>query len=119
VRTLNFRIPEDLSRVILRALEKNKEKRYQRAEDLRADLAAVEKDLPVTEATLPQRGPAEKTVVRRRPPWVVPGLILGALVLSAILFFVLRGSRRPSGPAPGSAPRLPGKIPSPFCPSGT
>ena len=40
-RTLNPRIPQDLEDIIRRALEKDRDRRYQTASDLRADLAAV------------------------------------------------------------------------------
>ena len=45
-RELNSQLPEDLSRVILRCLEKDKVKRYQTAEELRTDLEKVEQGLP-------------------------------------------------------------------------
>jgi len=48
-RELNAQLPEDLSRVILRCLEKDKAKRYQRAEELRIDLEKVEQGLPTKE----------------------------------------------------------------------
>ncbi|RPJ43860.1 MAG: tetratricopeptide repeat protein, partial [Deltaproteobacteria bacterium] len=48
-RELNSQLPEDLSRVILRCLEKDKTRRYQTAEELRTDLEKVEQGLPTTE----------------------------------------------------------------------
>jgi serine/threonine protein kinase/Flp pilus assembly protein TadD len=48
-RELNTQLPEDLSRVILRCLEKDKANRYQAAEELRTDLEKVEQGLPTTE----------------------------------------------------------------------
>jgi eukaryotic-like serine/threonine-protein kinase len=48
-RELNSQIPEDLSQVILRCLEKDKAKRYQTAGELRTDLEKVEQGLPTTE----------------------------------------------------------------------
>jgi serine/threonine protein kinase/Flp pilus assembly protein TadD len=48
-RELNSQLPEDLSRVILHCLEKDKVKRYQTAEELRTDLEKVEQGLPTTE----------------------------------------------------------------------
>ncbi|MGB9005218.1 MAG: protein kinase [Candidatus Aminicenantales bacterium] len=48
-RELNTQLPEDLSRVILRCLEKDRAKRYQTAEELRTDLEKVEQGLPTTE----------------------------------------------------------------------
>jgi serine/threonine protein kinase/Flp pilus assembly protein TadD len=51
-RELNSQLPEDLSRVILRCLEKDKAKRYQTAGELRADLEKVEQGLPTTERVI-------------------------------------------------------------------
>jgi serine/threonine protein kinase/Flp pilus assembly protein TadD len=54
-RELNSQLPEDLSRVILRCLEKDKVKRYQTAEELRTDLEKVEQGLPTTERVIAQK----------------------------------------------------------------
>ena len=48
-RELNSQLPEDLSQVILRCLEKDKAKRFQTAEELWTDLEKVEQGLPTTE----------------------------------------------------------------------
>jgi len=56
-RELNAQLPEGLSRVILRCLEKDKDKRYQRAEELRADLEKIEQGLPTTERIVAERKP--------------------------------------------------------------
>ena len=42
-QTLNPQIPEDLSRIILKCLEKDKAKRYQSAADVHSDLERIEK----------------------------------------------------------------------------
>ncbi len=42
-------IPDDLSRIILKCMEKEKEKRYQNVEELHADLTAVEEQIGTTE----------------------------------------------------------------------
>jgi len=44
-KELNAQVPESLSRLILRCMEKNKEKRYQRAEDVLSDLVTIEKEI--------------------------------------------------------------------------
>jgi serine/threonine protein kinase/tetratricopeptide (TPR) repeat protein len=54
-RTFNAQIPAALSRVILKCLEKNKEKRYQRAEDAFADLKKIEESIPSSEKVFPER----------------------------------------------------------------
>jgi len=54
-------IPEGLNKLILRCLEKDKAKRYQTAEELISDLAAVEESLPTTERVIAKR----KTITHR------------------------------------------------------
>jgi serine/threonine-protein kinase len=60
-RELNSQIPEDLSRVILRCLEKDKEKRYQSAGEVQSELENIEKGIPTTERIIPKR----KTITSR------------------------------------------------------
>jgi serine/threonine protein kinase/tetratricopeptide (TPR) repeat protein len=108
-REFNFRIPEDLSRVVLRCLEKDRGKRYLRAEDLLFEFAAIEKELPATESTVPPKEPHQKALDKPRPASIVPALILGALVLTAAIFFILRGIRQPGKPEPVKTPPTPWK----------
>ncbi|OGD11740.1 MAG: hypothetical protein A2Y86_09470 [Candidatus Aminicenantes bacterium RBG_13_62_12] len=54
-RELNAQLPEDLSRLILRCLEKDKAKRYQTAGELRSALEKVEQGLPTTERVVAQK----------------------------------------------------------------
>jgi len=54
-KDLNAQIPEDLSRVILKCLEKDKAARYQSVDALRADLTKIEEGLPTTEKVIPKR----------------------------------------------------------------
>jgi tetratricopeptide (TPR) repeat protein len=51
---LNAQIPQDLSRLVLRCLEKDKERRYQSADELRADLEKIEKGIPTAERPVPK-----------------------------------------------------------------
>ena len=60
-RKLIPQIPEGLNKLILRCLEKDREERYQTAEELIADLAVVDEALPTTERIAPRR----KTITRR------------------------------------------------------
>jgi serine/threonine protein kinase/Tfp pilus assembly protein PilF len=48
-KELNVQIPGELSRLILRCLEKDKENRFQNIKDLHADLVKVEQALPTSE----------------------------------------------------------------------
>jgi serine/threonine protein kinase len=56
-RELNPQIPDDLNRLILRCLEKSKEKRYQKAEDILADLSKIEKGIPRQRRSCPRLSP--------------------------------------------------------------
>jgi TolB-like protein/Tfp pilus assembly protein PilF len=50
---LNNKIPEALNRVILKCMEKAKEKRYQTAEELLSELNRIENDMPTSERFIP------------------------------------------------------------------
>ena len=53
----NAQIPNDLSHLILKCLEKDKEKRYQSASEVRSELIKIEKGIPATERVAPIRKP--------------------------------------------------------------
>ena len=54
-RSINAQIPDELDRIILKCLEKPKEKRYQSADEVLTALAKSEKGLPTTSQPLPVR----------------------------------------------------------------
>ena len=56
-RKLSAQIPDALSRLILKCLEKSKERRFQSADEVLAELGRIEKDLPTTSQPLPIRKP--------------------------------------------------------------
>ncbi len=89
-KLLNPNIPDDLSGVVLKCLEKDKTKRYQTAADVRAELERVEKGLPTTERAAPERKPftsKEITVKFRPKKLVVPALAVIAVAAAAIVFW--------------------------------
>ncbi len=85
--TINAQIPEDVRRLVLKCLEKEKGKRYQSADDLLAELIRVEKTLPATTHALPLRKPQTSKQITVRLPskkvWIPAGAVL--LVLAALL----------------------------------
>jgi TolB-like protein/Tfp pilus assembly protein PilF len=86
-RKLNSQIPEDLSRVILRCMEKDKGKRYQSASELRSELINIEKGIPTTERVVPDRRPStskEITVTFNMKKLLIPVLVVAALVIIAL-----------------------------------
>jgi len=93
---LNPSTPPELERIIGKALEKDREVRYQHASEVRADLKRLMRDTEsgrVTSAT-----PAVQTPHRAFVKWGI-GALAGAVVLAGAIFAYLR-SRPPSEPPP-------------------
>jgi serine/threonine protein kinase/Flp pilus assembly protein TadD len=91
-RELNTQIAEDLSRVILRCLEKNKEKRYQSTGKVRTELANIEKGIPTTERIVPERKPLtsrEITVQLNLRKLLIPVLAIFIVIIAAITIWRL------------------------------
>jgi len=87
-RKLNPQIPPEISRIILRCLEKDKELRFQDADQLREELDTVEKALPKTDRVVPERltrATREITVKFSLSKMFIPALVLAAL--AAVTFF--------------------------------
>jgi serine/threonine protein kinase/tetratricopeptide (TPR) repeat protein len=90
---LNPHIPDDLSGVILKCLEKDRARRYQTAADVRSELDRIEKGLPTTERALPKIKSStskEITVTVKFRRWLVP--VLAGLGIAAAAFFIWRPS---------------------------
>jgi len=94
-KELNAQVPPDLSKVILRCLEKDKEKRYQGAGELRSELMRIEKGIPTTEREIPKKKP--KTVKIGEIKWKSLILYGGATLLLILLIvggiYLLTGKR--------------------------
>ncbi|GAH34600.1 unnamed protein product, partial [marine sediment metagenome] len=56
-RQINAQISENLSRVILKCMEKDKEKRYEGADELLSELFKIEQAIPTAERVVPRRIP--------------------------------------------------------------
>ena len=81
-------IPDDLSGVILKCLEKDRAKRYQAAAEVRSELEKIEKGIPTTERVVPERKTLtsrEITVKFSLRKILIPGLIITALVIAVII----------------------------------
>ena len=107
-RELNASIPDDLSRLILRCLERDPQRRYPGAEDVLTELGKIEKGVPTTEKVLPLKKAATsgeitvKVSIKKR---LIPFLIAGGIVILAFLiwmFFV----KRPAAPPPRTKPSI-------------
>ncbi|MDH5769035.1 MAG: serine/threonine protein kinase, partial [Nitrospirota bacterium] len=89
---LNTQISDDLNRMILRCLEKDKDKRYQSAGEMRAELEAIEKGMPTTEKVVPRRKPItsrEITVTFSTKKLLIPALVIVAVIAAAVLVWQL------------------------------
>jgi len=107
-KELNTQIPEDLSQVILRCMEKDKEKRYQSAGEVRSELENIEKGIPTTERVAPKRKPItskEITVTFGLKKLFIPALVIVALVIIVMLIWQ-PWSQKETVPIPSDKPSL-------------
>jgi serine/threonine protein kinase/lipopolysaccharide biosynthesis regulator YciM len=89
-KELNPQIPDDLSRVILRCLEKDKDERYQSAGEVRSEITNIEKGIPTTERIVPERKPLtsrEITVQVSMKKLFLPALIVFLIAIIAVLIW--------------------------------
>lgn len=85
----NTQIPDDLSHLILKCLEKDKENRYQNAGEVRSELENIEKGIPTTDREIPSpRAITSKEITGRISwnKWKKPILFgSGAIILIVII----------------------------------
>ncbi len=94
-------LPENLNRLILRCLEKAREKRYQTAEELLVDLTRIGGGIPTAERLVPKRKTTvskEVTIKFFPKKLIIPGLCL--LLIAAGLFFLRQSLFRKESPLP-------------------
>jgi len=107
-KKLNPQIPPGLSRIILRSLEKSREKRYQSTEEFLADLAAVEEGLPTAERMTARRKPLtsrEITVKLTPKKLLIPAGVL--IAIAAIVFGLLKFlPKKEAPPSPTGPPAV-------------
>jgi serine/threonine protein kinase/tetratricopeptide (TPR) repeat protein len=107
-KELNSQIPADLSKVILRCLEKDKAKRYQSADELHTELSNIEKGIPTTEKIVPDRRPStskEITVTFGLKKLLIPALVVVALIILAVVIWQLLPSKE-AVPVPTTKPSI-------------
>jgi TolB-like protein len=89
-KQFNPNIPDGLTAVILKCLEKDKAKRFQTAGEVSSELEKIEKGIPTTERVAPERKPLtsrELTVKFSLKKLIFPGLVVVALVIAALIAF--------------------------------
>jgi serine/threonine protein kinase/Tfp pilus assembly protein PilF len=107
-RELNPQVPLDLSRLILKCLEKEQEKRYGSAEELRGELEKIERGIPTAERAVPTRKPftsKEITVKFQLKKLLMPALGIAALAGSAFIVWRFLPRKQPA-PPPSAKPSL-------------
>ncbi|MGD9346109.1 MAG: protein kinase [Candidatus Aminicenantes bacterium] len=108
-KELNPQISEDMSRIILKCLEKDKDKRYQSAGAVRTALENVEKGLPTTERIIPERKPLtsrEITVQFSIKKVLLPALIFGAIIILGVVIWQLLPKRDAAPPLVSDKPSI-------------
>ncbi|MGB5754352.1 MAG: serine/threonine-protein kinase, partial [Thermoanaerobaculia bacterium] len=100
-------IPAEAERVVRKALEKERDRRYQDAADLATDLRNLERDLDSGTAPIVSgQAPVQTAPATRR--WMFPTLaILGLAIAAAILWFM---TREPNEDPTGVAKGAPGTV---------
>ncbi len=89
-KELNPQIPDGLSFAIMMCLEKDKERRYQSASELRSELEAIEKGIPTTTRAVPERKPftsKEITVTFGVKKLLIPALVIFAVVIIGLILW--------------------------------
>jgi|GEM_PF-5364260 len=89
-REFNPEIPEDLSFLILKCMEKEKEKRYQNPEELHSELLNIEKGIPATERAHPKRKPLtskEITVTFGLKKLLIPVSLIIAIMVATLIIW--------------------------------
>src|SRR4030043_343388 len=101
-KSLNPHIPDDLNRLILKCLEKDKGKRYQTAAEVEAELEKIEKGIPTTERVVPERKTltSKQITVQFEPKRVVkPAAILISVIIVAVVLWKFL-PRKEAAPSP-------------------
>ncbi|NIN92194.1 protein kinase, partial [bacterium] len=91
-KEINSQIPDDLSRLILRCMEKDKAKRYQSPGEVYSELKNIEKGIPTTDRVVPKRKALtsrEITVTFGMKKLFIPASVVVALIIAAIVIWQL------------------------------
>ena len=99
-REINEQVPEELSHVILKCMEKDKEKRYQKVKGLLSELSDIEEGIPTTDGVLPKKKPTtsrEITVQFKLKKLLIPVFVVIAIAIVGIILFRFTAPSKISG----------------------
>lgn len=93
-REINAEIPESLARVILKCMEKDKQRRYQSIEELLTELSNIEKEFPTTERLRAERksSTTKEITVKvslKKPSFRALALVAILVILGTIIWQIL------------------------------
>jgi eukaryotic-like serine/threonine-protein kinase len=98
--TLEPSVPTELDRIVLEALEKDREMRYQSAADLRADLKRLERDIESGRTAVPRSGSVLATATPRprtaAGAWLVGAPLVTASVIALVFLVLWQSTRAPA-----------------------
>ncbi len=86
-RKLNPEISESLSRLILVCMEKERERRYQTAEALLADLRNIEDGLPLGTKIRPRRETFTSALIRKK--LFIPAVVVALAIIAVVIWQLL------------------------------
>jgi len=101
-KQLNASIPDDLSGVILKCLEKDRTERYQNAADVHSKLEKIEKGLPTTERIVLDQKPmtSKEITVKISIKKLIPSVLIVAVIVLAALAYRLFIPKKQAPPMP-------------------
>jgi serine/threonine protein kinase/predicted Zn-dependent protease len=108
-KEINAQVTDDLNNVILKCLEKDKDKRYQSAGEVRSELTNIEQGMPTTERVIPERKPLtsrEITVTFGLRKLFIPALVFIGIVIIGVLIWQLLPRKEVIPLAPSGKPAL-------------
>jgi len=102
-KEINPQIPEDLQYVILKCMQKDKEKRYQSTKDVLSELNKIEKGIPTEKRVIPKEEFEMEPLKKRLNTFMLLGalIIVAALIIGGYFFFnrILK-KEKPPEPTP-------------------
>jgi serine/threonine-protein kinase len=105
-RKLNPELSENLSRLILICMEKDRQRRYQTAKDLLADLTNIDEGFPLGTKIRPRRQTFVSTLIRKK--LFIPALIITLTIIALVIWqLLLQKATIPTEPSEPSIAVLP------------
>ncbi len=85
----NAQIPEELSTVILKCMEKEKKKRYQNSREVFSELDKIEKEISTEERVIPRKKTKIEIPRKRRQRFWIAGILLSVAIIVVLGYLFL------------------------------